>query len=170
MLTINIKKWATKKKVIDNTSQSIRRARKFWGRLGKLLRREGADPITSEKFYRAVVQAVQLFGAKTWVLLAAMLNKIEGVHMGFIRQVMGMKAQRLGDENWKKEGTDRVLQAAGTKPLQEYIDKRKATVTEWVALRPIFDVCENETGYEGEGKLREPWWRQEAEEKQLGAR
>ena len=41
----------------------ISKARQVWGRLGKLLWREGADPTVSEKFYRAVVQAVLLFGA-----------------------------------------------------------------------------------------------------------
>ena len=139
--------------------RNIQRARQVWGWLGKLLRQEGADPILSAKFYRAVVQAVLLFGADTSVLSAAMLKNLEGVHVGFLRQVTGMKARRLGEKNWTKEGPDRVLQAAGTKSLREYIDKRQATVAEWVALRPIFEVCAKETGYEGGGKLREPWWR-----------
>ena len=42
------------------------------------------DPIISVKFYRAVVQAVLLFGAETWVLSTEMLTKIEGVHMGLL--------------------------------------------------------------------------------------
>ena len=45
--------------------RNIRRARQVWGRLGKFLRREGADPIIPEKLYRAVVQEVILFGAET---------------------------------------------------------------------------------------------------------
>ena len=39
----------------------------------------------------------------------------------------------------------------------------------WVALRPLFEVCENEKGYKGSGSRREDWWRQEATEKQLRA-
>ena len=46
----------------------IRRARQFWGRLGKLLRREGADPIISEKFCCAVFQMLILFRYETWVM------------------------------------------------------------------------------------------------------
>ena len=57
-----------------------------------MMRQEGADPIISAKFYWVVVQGVLLFGGKTWVLLAAMIKKIEGVQMGFLRQVTGMKA------------------------------------------------------------------------------
>ena len=47
------------------------------------MRREGADPITSVVFYRAVVQTVLLSGAKTWVLSAAMEKRIVGFHMFF---------------------------------------------------------------------------------------
>ena len=45
--------------------RNIRKARQVWGRLGKLLLREGGEPEVSEKFYRAVLQAVILFGAET---------------------------------------------------------------------------------------------------------
>ena len=122
-----------------------------------MLRQEGVDTIILAKFYWYVVQAVLLFGDKTWVMLVAMLKKIEGVHVGFLQQMTGMKAQRLGDVIWKKEGQDRVLQAAVTELLREYINKRQETVAEWVALRPIFKVCAKYLGYAGEGKLREPW-------------
>ena len=43
-----------------------------------MLRWEGAYPIISAKFYRAVVQAVILFGLETWVVKAAMMQKLEG--------------------------------------------------------------------------------------------
>ena len=66
---------------------NIWRSRQVWGRLGKLLRREGADPIISENFYWVVVQVVLLFGANTWVMSEVMLKKIEGAHVGFLRQV-----------------------------------------------------------------------------------
>ena len=36
---------------------------RFWGRLGKLLRREGAEPKAEAMLYRAVKQAVLLFGS-----------------------------------------------------------------------------------------------------------
>ena len=66
----------------------------------------------------------------------------------------GMKYQRLGDKNWRKEGTDRVLQAEGTKPLRKIFNKRQAVVAEWVPLQPIFEVCAKEMGYEGGERLR----------------
>ena len=47
---------------------NIMKARKVRGRLGKILWREGAEPAILEKFHRAVVQVVLLFGAGKWVL------------------------------------------------------------------------------------------------------
>ena len=45
---------------------------------------------------------------------------------------------------------------------------RKATVAEWEALKPIFDVCAREMGYEGRGRLRVPWWSHDAAVTDLG--
>ena len=50
----------------------------MWGRLRKILWREGADPTASEKFYRAVVQAVLLFATETWALTKKMIQRLEG--------------------------------------------------------------------------------------------
>ena len=43
--------------------RNIRRVRQVWGRLEKLLRREGTDPIISTNFYHTVVPAVLLFAS-----------------------------------------------------------------------------------------------------------
>ena len=50
----------------------------------------------------------------------------------------------MGFGTCKKEGAERVLQATWKKPLQEYIERRQATVAEWVALYPIFEVYARE--------------------------
>ena len=89
--------------------------------------------------------------------------------MGLLQQVMSMKEERKKDGSCKKVASDRVLQGEGTQPIHTYIYRRQVKVVEWVALRPIFEVYAKETGYEGGGRLREPWWRQAAAEKQLRA-
>ena len=70
---------------------------------------------------------------------------------------------------WRQVAAEMVLEKAGTQSLGTYIERRQATMAEWVALRPILEVCDRETGYEGGGRLREPWWRQMAVRKQLSA-
>ena len=43
---------------------NLGKARKSWGRLSRVLGRDGADPKVSEKFYKAVAQAVLLFQSR----------------------------------------------------------------------------------------------------------
>ena len=38
-----------------------------------------------------------------------------------------------------------------------------------VELRPIIEVCDMETSYEGGGRRRDPWWRQTAARKEISA-
>ena len=99
------------------------------------------EPAVSEFFYRMVVQAVLLFGADMWVLLAPMVQMLGGVHVGFLQQITKSKEKRLRDGLWRKAEGKTVLRGAGTQPLQTYLDKRQVKVAEWVALWPIFNVC-----------------------------
>ena len=59
---------------------NLAKARKSWGRLQGILRREGATPRISGTFFKAVVQQVLLFGAETWVVTP----KIERALSGFL--------------------------------------------------------------------------------------
>ena len=114
-----------------------------------MLLREGAEPTVSEKFYRAVIQVVLLFGADTWVFSVPMEQRLDRVHVGFLRQVTNLKAKSLSNGSWRKVATEKVLQGACTQPLHNYLERRQSEAAEWKALRPIFDVYARETGYEG---------------------
>ena len=50
-------------------------------------------------------------------------------------------------------GDEKCDLGGGGKPLRDYSNKMQATVADYVALRPIFDVCAKETGYEGRGRF-----------------
>ena len=79
-----------------------RKARQVWGILGVILRWEGADPITSAAFYRAVVQTVLLFGFEKWFLSAATEKRIVGFHTFFLQQVTGKRARRRWGGTWRQ--------------------------------------------------------------------
>ena len=102
------------------------------------MRREGAYPITSEAFYRAVVQAVILFGEETCVFSAAMEKRIVGFHTDFLRQVKGKRARRRHNGIWWQEGFEIVLKEVGTQYIWKYINRQKSAVAQWVDLQPIF--------------------------------
>ena len=56
---------------------NLGKARKSWGRLSQILSREGADLKVSGHFYKAVSQAVLLFGADTWVITPRMERDLD---------------------------------------------------------------------------------------------
>ena len=96
-----------------------------------------------------------------------MYKKVEGAHTGFLIQFTGKRAQRIGDGTWETPGAEVVWKESVMKLAMTYICRRQATVAHWVALRPIFDLCAGEKGYEGVGHRTESCWRQEATKKQL---
>ena len=59
----------------------LRKARATWARVGQVLRSKNASPRVAAKFYTAVVQAVLLYGSKTWVLSTTALARLEGFHI-----------------------------------------------------------------------------------------
>ena len=90
------------------------------------------------------------------MLLEPMEQMLEGVHVGLLIKVTKLKGKSSKGGLWWKVAADKVLQGAGKQLLHTYLDRRQAKVAEWVALRPIFEVCARETGYEEGGKLMEP--------------
>ena len=79
--------------------------------------------------YQAVVQAVLIFGAETWVLSEAIYRNLDGVQVGFLRQITGHKAKRQRDRTWRSKSAAKVIKEAVTQSLGAYIDNRQATVT-----------------------------------------
>ena len=73
--------------------------------------------------------------------MATVAQRLEIVHVGFLRQVTKSKAKWLSYSEYQKAMTNKVLQVVETQPLQTYLDRRQATVAEWMDLRHIFDVC-----------------------------
>ena len=56
---------------------SIRMAWASWGRLARILGREGADLKVTRSFYTAMTQQVLLFGAESWVLTKNMESALD---------------------------------------------------------------------------------------------
>ena len=59
---------------------NLKKARKRWERMYMILGQEGADPRTSENFYKAVVQVTLLFGAGSWVMYPWIGRILFGFH------------------------------------------------------------------------------------------
>ena len=68
--------------------------------MAKILGREGVDRKTVEIFYVVVVQAVLLFGSKTWFLTPWLEKSLKGFHHQAVRQIAGMGPKCQRDGTW----------------------------------------------------------------------
>jgi hypothetical protein len=69
----------------DNDIQAIwaqlRKARATWARVGQVLQSENASLFVAARFYQAIVQAILLYGSKTWVISRTALARLKGFHI-----------------------------------------------------------------------------------------
>ena len=79
---------------------NLRKARRSWGRLSRVIGREGADPKASRAFYIAVTQAVLLFGLETWVLTERIEKDLESFQSRVARKITGRQPRRGKDGSW----------------------------------------------------------------------
>jgi hypothetical protein len=130
----------------DNDIQAIRaqqrKARATWARVGQVLRGKNASPRVAAKFYKAVVQAVLLYGSKTWVLSSTALARLEGFHIcAASRMAKRNRPHRGPGHRWIYPKLADVLEECGLKTIAEYINVRRQTIVEYVATHPIFEKC-----------------------------
>ncbi len=122
----------------DNDAQAIqqrmRKAQGVWAQVGQILRRENIMPWVAAKFYKAVVQAILLYGSKTWNLSGSALARLEGIHIHV--------AYRMAREHQPRQGANRVcvypkladvLEECRMRTIAEYIRKRCNTIAVHVA-------------------------------------
>jgi len=147
----------------DNDSQAMRsnlkKARKSWARVSRVLRAENAAPKVCGVFYKATVQAVLLFGSETWKLSPLSLKSLEGFHIRAARRMAGMQPARNPDGTWTYPNSKDVLKAVGLKTIGEYIGVRRETIARFIVDRPIFALCR--VGERRRGSAtRTFWWEQ----------
>ena len=139
---------------------NLRKARKCWAWISKVLRAENASPRVSGMFYRATVQAVLLFGSETWNLTGTWLKKLEGFHLRAAwRMARASKPRRNPDGSWVYPPSADTLEEVGLKTIAHYVAVRRQTISDFIRDRPIFGLC-----VEGERRRgtspRQWWWEQ----------
>ena len=75
---------------IQAVRSNLKKARRVWARISRILRAKNASPRVCGMFYKATVQSVLLFGSETWCLAPAALKSLEGFHVKAARCMTGM--------------------------------------------------------------------------------
>ena len=139
---------------------NLRKARKVWGRISRVLRAENASARVCGKFYKATVQAVLLFGSETWNLTPPLLKSLEGFHLRAAwRMTHVHKPRRNPDRSWTYPATEDVMEEAGLYPAAHYVDVRRQTIARFIVNRPIYGFCEGSERQRGTSP-RQWWWEQ----------
>jgi hypothetical protein len=145
----------------DNNAQAIRqqlrKAREVWARVGQVLRRENTAPRIAAKFYNAVVQAVLLYGSKTWNLTNSAPARLEGFHVcAAYKTARKHQPKRGANGVWVYPKTADVLEECGMATIAAYIRSRRQMIAMYVAMRPIFKACME--GKRRQGLMPRQWW------------
>ena len=117
--------------------------------VSKILACNGATPLVFESFYKAIVQAVLLYGSKSWAMTDAMMKQLEQFHGKVACQILGCLPQRTGVNTWKYPPLVTAYEVTGLQPIQEYLRKRCSNIKDYIASRPILDLYQASPRYSG---------------------
>jgi hypothetical protein len=110
--------------------------------VGQLLRGENTAPKIAAKFYKAVVQAIFLYGSKTWNLTSSALARLEGFHVcAAYKMARKHQPKRGANGVWVYPKMADVLEECGMATIAVYIQSPCQTIAIYVATRPIFKAC-----------------------------
>ena len=111
----------------------------------------------SGTLFKAVVQAVLLFGSETWVLSPCMGRTLGGFQHWVVRLLTGKQPWRLTDGRWEYPPLEEAMREAGLEEVTEYITWRQNKVTCYIATRTIMDLCEEAVKRPGT-RVSKRWW------------
>ena len=100
------------------------KARKSWGRLQRILIREGATPRISGSFFKAVVQQVLLLWAETWGVTPNMERALSRFLHGVARRLTGRQARRKKYGYWYYPSLEGTMREAGLTDIRKSIQNR----------------------------------------------
>ena len=78
--------------------------------------------------FKAVVQAVLLFGEETWVLNLRMKRALESFHHGASRRITGRQPCRMGEGRWTYPPLKEATREARFEGIRKAITRRQNTV------------------------------------------
>ncbi len=135
----------------------LRKTRATWAWVGQVLRNKNVSPHVAATFYKVVVQAILLYGSKTWVLSRTALAHLEGFHILAVYRMAKMHKPKQGPgRTWIYPRSVDVLQECGLKTIEEYIFIRWQMIVVYVATRPIVNKCSQ--GEQKRGAVPRLWW------------
>ena len=141
--------------VVDN----LGKARNSWGRLSRILSREGADTRVLGHFYKEVSQGVFLFGAETWVLTPRMEQALDSFQHRVARRLTRRQPRRQGGGSRAYPPLEEATEEAGFEGTRKSVTRRQNMAMQYIVTRPIMELCERSTR-RPVVRVSRQWWEQ----------
>jgi hypothetical protein len=125
-------------------TENLRKARIKWGRISRILSKDGADPKAMALFYKAIVPFVLLYGSESWVLTLAMEKQLQSFHRRWARYITGKNIRQNKDGTRTYPSSENVLEMAGLWTIQEYIKSWRNTVMKYAISRLFIGNVKNQ--------------------------
>jgi hypothetical protein len=93
--------------------KNLKKAQAKWALVSRPLLKTGVSIRHVGYFYKAVVQAVLLYGSETWTITPRMLQTLNGFHHRMARRISGLMPTRQADDTWYYPPIEQALEAAG---------------------------------------------------------
>ena len=90
-----------------------------------------------------------MFRAETWVVTPKMERALSGFLHGAARRLTGRQARRAKNRDWYYPSLEGAMREAGLTYIQKSIANRQNTVAQYIATRPLLDLCEGARAREG---------------------
>lgn len=137
-------------------TRNVKRAKERWGRIRRILTRDGAKTRTMGQFYAATVQSILLYGAETWTLTVKMVRCLENFHNRAMRHITGDNIHPVGQVDgmggeWIYPDMDEVRTKLGMRPILDLINERREKLWEkcgrdnWMIQRGREEDTEEDT-------------------------
>ena len=120
---------------------NLKKSRKNWTRMTRILVWEGADPRISGLFLKADVQAVLIFGSDIGVPTPRFGRALESFQHRFAWRITGRQPIIREEEGWEYPPLALEMEEAGFDEIRVYILNRQNMVSQYIATQPIMDLC-----------------------------
>ena len=108
---------------------NIRKSRKKWSRLLRVMGRDGVDVRPSGLFYIEVVQAVPMYGSETWFMSPCIGRMLVGFHHRVVSRLTGQHTRSRTDGMWVLLPLEEAMMEVDVQEVETYAAHRQNTAT-----------------------------------------
>ena len=111
---------------------NLKKTRKRWASVAKILKTEGANPKIMAKFYITIVQAVLLYGADSWTIRKRDYEALRSFHRRATRYMTGQHIRKVTEDQWVYPHHEQLLKECGIFDIDIYIMRRRGTLRKYL--------------------------------------